>query len=63
VLARPECKVLPGPAVYLPARGAAVLRAEEHEAPDAVDTAVGAGGAGAVDDGDGPDGTGTTVDV
>ncbi|SDO54279.1 malto-oligosyltrehalose trehalohydrolase [Actinacidiphila guanduensis] len=63
VLARPECKVLPGPAVYLPARGAAVLRAEEHEAPDEVDTAVGAGGAGAVDDGDGPDGTGTTVDV
>jgi maltooligosyltrehalose trehalohydrolase len=66
VLARPECKVLPGPAVYLPARGAAVLRAEEHEAPDAVDTAatvVGGARAGAVDDGDGPDGTGTTVDV
>lgn len=28
VLARPECKLLPGPAVRLPARGAAVLRAE-----------------------------------
>jgi hypothetical protein len=43
-----------------------VLRAEEHEAPDAVDTAVtvvGGARAGAVDDGDGPDGTGTTVDV
>jgi maltooligosyltrehalose trehalohydrolase len=29
VLARPGCKLLPGPCVQLPARGAAVLRTRE----------------------------------
>ena len=42
LLARPDCKMLPGPAVQLPPRGAAVLRAEDEDAAGA----AGAGGRG-----------------